>query len=120
MGGQGGKLTGDTVTYLGKKDVTELNGRKVTGADAWNEVFHMPFTSIKVNYTYYVTMNGTDVISHRIDYSTPGTPKVQHDLDSFRNVFKAPAECYKPNTLTCPDGKVQEWNTKYFSRGLRN
>ena len=34
------------ITYLGKKTTTGLNETKVT-ADAWNEVFNIPFTPDK-------------------------------------------------------------------------
>merc|ERR1712139_41229 len=113
-------------TYLGKIDTTELDGRAVK-ADAWNELFDLPFTKAKINYTYFVTVNGNETISHRIEYSVPGEPKVpagailygnftvQNDLDSFRDVFKAPSECLRPNTLKCPDSKIQQWERKYFT-----
>ena len=125
--GQAGKILKDNITYLGKLDTTELNGKPIK-ADAWNELFELPFTKDKVNYTYFVTIDGNDTITHRIDYSVPGLPKVpagailygnftvQHDLDSFRDLFKAPADCLKPNTLKCHPSKVQEWERKYFSR----
>ena len=73
-------------------------------------------------------MNGTDVITHRIDYSAPGDTKVkagsilygdfkvQHDLDTFRDVFKSPDVCHKPNTLKCTQENIEEWERKYFSR----
>lgn len=124
--GQAGKSLGDTVTYLGSVATTELGGKPVT-ADAWNEIFHLPFAkNVKVNYTYYVTTSGNDTITHRIDYSAPGADpgsilygdfQVQHDLDTFRDVFKSPAECHKPNTLKCNDAKTKEWDAKYFRRG---
>ena len=129
--GQAGKILKDKITYLGKLDTTELNGKPVT-ADAWNEIFDLPFTKDKVNYTYFVTVSGNETISHRIEYSVPGLPKVpagailygnftvQHDLDSFRDLFKAPADCLKRNTLKCPKHKVQEWERKYFSHGKHN
>ena len=66
--GMAGKLFNDKITYLGKKDTTELNNKPVKGADAWLETFTIPFTGVKVNYTYYVTTNGTDVVTHRIDF----------------------------------------------------
>lgn len=124
--GQAGRLLRDNITYLGKLQTTELNGKTVT-ADAWNELFNLPMTKDKINYTYFVTASGNDTITHRIDYSVPGLPKVpagailygnftvQHDLDTFRDVFKAPAECLKPNTLKCTKDKIQEWERKYFS-----
>ena len=125
--GQAGKILQDKITYLGKLNTTELNGKAVT-ADAWNELFDLPFTKAKINYTYFVTVNGNETISHRIEYSVPGEPKVQagailygnftvqHDLDSFRDVFKAPPECLKRNTLKCEKNKIQDWDRKYFSK----
>lgn len=124
--GQAGKLFGDKITYLGKRTTTGLDNSTTVTADAWNEVFNLPFSSVKINYTYYITIDGNETITHRIDYSAPGEPKVQaghilygdfkvqHDLDTFRDVFKAPAECLKPNVLSCPSDKVDEWDRKYF------
>ena len=40
----------------------------------------------------------------------------QHDLGTFRDTFKAPAACLKPNVLICPSAKVKEWERKYFRR----
>ena len=125
--GQASSLMHDNITYLGKRETTELNGTKVT-ADAWSELFDIPFTKHKLqaNYTFYVTKNGTDTITHRIDYAVAGQTsgeilfgdfKPQHDLDTFRKAFEAPAECLKPNTLTCPTKQMKEWDAKYFSRG---
>ena len=42
----------------------------------------------------------------------------QHDLDTFRDVFKAPADCLKPNVLICSSAKVKEWDSKNFSRSV--
>jgi hypothetical protein len=125
--GQGRQVPGDKIAYLGKVDTTELNGKAVEGADAWTELVPLPFTKIKINYTYYVTTNGTDVITHRIDYSEPGDPKaqdgsilygnfqVQHNLTEFRTVFEPPAECLKPNVLQCNGDQVKKWESEYFS-----
>jgi len=123
--GQAGPLLNDKVTYLGKKDTTGLNNEPVTGADTYFEEFDIPFAKLKANYTYYVTMNGTDVITHRIQYGVQGQTagvilygdfKVQHNLTEFRSLFEAPAECLKPNTLTCPSDKMEEWDRKYFNK----
>lgn len=124
--GQGERVRGDKIVYLGKRDTTELNGNPVKGADAWLEEIPLPFTKLVVNYTYYITTDGNDVITHRIDYGAGssastgsilyGDFKVQRNLTTFRDVFKAPAECLKPNTLTCPSDKVEEWERKYFNR----
>lgn len=118
--GNGGLL--DKVTYLGKQDTTELNDAVVKDADVYSDKFHLPFTKVGVNYTYFVTESNNDTITHRIDYSAPGASgsilygdfQVQHDIESFRSVFVPPAACLKPNTLKCSDNKVREWNQKYF------
>ena len=122
--GQAGALLQDKVTYLGKKDTTELGGNPVKSADAWFEQFDLPFTTRKINYTYYVTESGDDVITHRINYgggdskSTGnilyGDFQVQKNISSFRNVFEPPAACLKNNVLTCSQKKVKAWNKKYF------
>merc|ERR1712216_1005876 len=82
------------LTYFGKEDTTELNNKTVL-ADKWNSLG-------VINYTYFVTQQGNDTISHRIDYSVPMDPKlkagsilygdfqVQHDLDTFRQTFVPP------------------------------
>jgi hypothetical protein len=96
------------VKYLGKKDTTELNDTKVPGADVWSEKDHLPFTKDGVNYTYYITEQDTDVISHRIDFVDPtglgsilyGNFQVQHDLDAFRKTFVIPDACYG-NIMAC-------------------
>ena len=116
------------VAYLGLKDTTELNDKPVKGAEAWHTSFHLPFTkAAHVDYTYYVTHNttgnSTDVITHRIDYSVPGTKvkagsilygdfKVQHDLAAFRKKFYPPAQCTGPRVMSCNSEKVKEWNKK--------
>eukprot|EP00940_MAST-03C_sp_MAST-3C-sp2_P003191 g3191.t1 len=110
------------ISYLGKNDTTELNDKVVKDADVWAESFKIPFTKVSVNYTYFITTEGNDTISHRIDYGAPGAQgsilygdfQVVHDIDSFKSVFQPPAECLKRNVLTCSDKKVQEWNRKHF------
>jgi len=121
------------VTHFGANDIEDLDGA-VPGADTWNEIFALPFpgVDIKVNYTYYISQSGDDIISHRIDYSAPGDTDVQNgqilygnfvvkhadELDAFREVFKAPDECIKPNTLTCRSDDVEEWERKFFRGNL--
>ena len=116
------------ISHLGTNDITDLDG-PVAGADTWNEIFGIPFTPVKVNYTYYITQSGNDTISHRIDYSEPGDTHAQNgsilygnftvihadELDAFRSVFHAPAACLKNNVLTCNDAQKKAWNRKYFS-----
>ena len=120
-------------TYDGKHDTTELNGKNVTGADVWNMVQSIPFTKgkIGVNYTFYITKEGNDTISHRIDFSVPGDSKAQagailygdfqpqHDLPTFRKTFMPPAACLKNNVVTCNDAQLKKWNTKYPAMNMR-
>ena len=40
---------------------------------------------------------------------------MQHDLATFRDVFKAPPACLKRNVLKCHSDQVDEWDRKYFS-----
>jgi hypothetical protein len=103
------------VTYLGKRDTTELNNKPIAGADVWSEKDPLPFTHGKegVNYTYYITPNGTDWVSHRIDFAGPGADgsilygdfQIQPTakLDEFRKYFlnRVPAVCLHPNVLAC-------------------
>merc|ERR1712139_317414 len=99
-------------------DLDDLDGH-VAGADTWEE--DIKVFSATVKYTYYVTQSGDDIISHAIDYSAPGTSPgrilygnftVKHadELDAFREVFKAPAECLKNNVLHCNDDHVKKWD----------
>merc|ERR1712072_53040 len=117
------------VTYEGVHDTTELNNNPVKSAEVWNEVDKLPFTKAVVNYTYFVTRNNTDVITHRINYAVPGTKvqggsilfgdfKVQHNVTAFRDVFKPPAACNPKHVLLrCPPSKMKEWDQKYFMHG---
>jgi hypothetical protein len=119
--GQGKK---SEITHMEATDLDDLDGH-VTGADTWNEAIKILGAS--VTYTYYITQSGDDVISHAIDYVAPGaapgrilygnfTVKHAEELDAFREVFKAPAECLKPNTLRCDDNNVEKWERKFFRR----
>ena len=83
---------------------------------------------VGVNYTYYVTRNGTDIISHKISYSAPGADPgdilygnftVVHDIENFRQQFTPPAVCnpqgsHKGHALSCSGEKIKEWERKYF------
>jgi hypothetical protein len=123
--GEAGKSL-DKVKYLGKKDTTELNGNPVKDADVWQEHVKLPFTPLLVDYTYYITNNGSDVITHRIDWGVSdnssngvilyGDFQVQHNLTDFRTVFEPPADCLVPNVDQCQQSKVDEWEQKYFAR----
>lgn len=122
-----GQAKTSNITHFGTNDIQDLDGL-VSGADTWNEIIKLPFINVRVNYTYYITQSGDDVISHRIDYSEPGdthaqngqilygsfTVKHAEELDAFREVFKAPAACLKPNTLTCNSADTEKWDRKFF------
>merc|ERR1712139_732124 len=96
-------------------------GNKTILADVWHEEFPLPLTKFKIKYDYFITTNGTDTITHRIDFDGNvsgsigailyGDFEVQHDIESFRSVFEPPAECLKPNTLKCTSEHVEKWNT---------
>jgi len=106
------------VTYQGKVDTTELNNKTVL-ADKWNSLG-------VVNYTYFVTQQGNDTISHRIDYSVPMDPKlkagsilygdfqVQHDLDTFRQTFVPPPQCLGKGVMSCDGDHIQRVERKHF------
>ena len=110
-------------TYLGKHDTEELNNKTVTGADVWSQVTTLPFAKkLAVNYTFYITKQGNDTISHRIDFIVPGQTagsilygdfQPQHDLAAFRKTFMPPAPCLKKNVLPCADGFAQKIAKKY-------
>lgn len=120
-----GQSTKSEITYFGTNDIEDLDGA-VAGAETWNEVYKMPLIGIQVNYTYYITRSGDDIISHRIDFSELSSAqngqilygnfvaKHADELDAFRDVFKAPEECLQPNTLTCMDSDTEEWDRKFF------
>merc|ERR1712167_214744 len=114
-----------TTKYLGLKDTTELNGNPVKQAEAWSEQDKLPFTKLHVDYTFFITRNGSDIITHRIDFAAAGTGvnassilygnfQPQHNLTALREAFMPPPVCLKPNTLKCNDKKVAEWEKKYF------
>lgn len=120
-------------TYGGKHDTTELNGKNVTGADVWNVIQSVPLTGgkIGINYTYFVTKEGNDTITHRINYSVPGDSKVQagailygdfqpqHDLATFRKTFMPPAVCLGKGVMSCGNAQLKKWNTKYPAMNMR-
>ena len=62
----------------------------------------------------YVTENGTDTITHRIDQTYPGGNatilfgdfQVQHDLEAFRKQFVVPPQCQHTNLLPCNQATV--------------
>lgn len=115
-------ITHDTVTYGGNVQTQELYNKTVQ-ADLWEETFNLPFTKEKVTYNYYVSGQGSDIITHRIDYGVTNTTagtilygdfKVIHNLTDFASVFEPPQECLKPNVLKCPSSHVKKVYKKYF------
>ena len=44
------KLFGDNITYLGKRMTTGLDNTTKLTTDAWNEIFKLPFTEVKVSF----------------------------------------------------------------------
>lgn len=118
--------THPVVSYLGKQRTTELYNKSVV-ADAWRETIHLPFAKkATINYTYYVTVNSSDVISHRIDFQSPavdgsilyGNFQVQHDIAQFRKTFVVPPECQHNNILSCNTGTVERLAKKFHPHTL--
>merc|ERR1712107_696845 len=116
---------GTKVDFVGFEDTTELNENPVKSAEHWKMRTKLP-GKIGIGYEYFVhRTNNSDVISHRIDFNVSGADipggsilygdfQVQHDLDSFRDVFTPPAECMKNNVLKCPSQQVQSWEKNHF------
>merc|ERR1712151_682520 len=87
---------------------------------------NLPIGKVSVGYEYFIhRTEDSDVISHRIDYNVSGVDgpggtilygdfQVQHDVDTFKDVFTPPAECLKPNVLKCPSQQVQSWEKNHF------
>jgi hypothetical protein len=116
-----GKLSRVKVQFDGFIDTTELYDKVILGAEQWSEKHHL----MNVNYSYHLHRedNG-DVISHRIDYTAPGTPPgsitygnftVQHDYDAFKQAFfTLPAACQSTQMFACNDARVEQIERKYF------
>merc|ERR1711920_104193 len=114
------------VSFVGYEDTTELNDNPVQGAEHWKQATKLPFTNVSVGYDYFLhRTDAGDVISHRIDYTVAGAQvpagsilygdfEVQHDIDTFKQVYTPPAACLKPNVLQCPDQQVASWEAQYF------
>jgi hypothetical protein len=113
------------VKYVGVEDTQDLDG-DVKNAEVWSERDHLPLTKLGVNYTYYITRNGADIITHKIHFSAPGAIgeilygnfTVVKDIESFRKAFTIPDMCYpqgsgKGHALNCGN-KAREWEKKYF------
>merc|ERR1712187_1028060 len=116
-----------TVSFVGYENTTELNDNPVAGAEHWLEHNNFHVKGLAVDYDYFVhRTDAGDIISHRIQYNVSGDDdvpagsilygdfQVQHDLDSFKDVFTPPAECLKTNVLKCPSQQVQSWEKNHF------
>jgi len=116
-------LSKDTVTYGGNVQTEELYNKTVQ-ADLWKEEFNLPFTrKYKVDYDYYVSEQGSDVITHRIEYGVTNTTsglilygdfKVVHNLTEFASIFEPPVQCLKRNVLKCSSKHVKNVYKKHF------
>merc|ERR1711976_558502 len=115
------------VNFVGYEDTTELNDNPVSGAEHWLSHSNFIIQKLALDYDYFVhrTDEG-DVVSHRIQYNVSGDDdvpagtilygdfQVQHDLDTFKQVFTPPAKCLKANVLKCPSQQVQSWERTHF------
>lgn len=112
--------------FKGYKDTTELSDNPVKHAEHWNEIDKLPFTKgLGVSYDYYITRNGSDVTSHRIDYTAPSVPPgsilygnftVIHNLTALKELFKIPDVC--KNAMSCGPGQVAKWERTYFKHSF--
>merc|ERR1712217_616797 len=116
------------VNYLGLNDTTELNDNPVKQAEHWQEVDKLPLTKgLGVSYDHFITRSAPDIISHRIDYTAPGTSPgsilygnftVAHNLTAHQNLFKVPEQCRSSQIMSCNPGKVTMWEEKYFKHSF--
>lgn len=106
------------VTYMGLVNTTELGGATVL-AERWHEEDTVAFGAAHVTYDYFITRDGDDVITHRIDFGASGVDpgsilysdfKVQHNLTQFAKTFEIPAECEQ--AIRCPDDHMAEWGVQ--------
>jgi len=113
------------VTFAGYEDTTELYDTPVAQAEHWHESDKIPLSYLTAEYDYFVTREGDDVISHRINYVVEGDVPpgeilyanftVQHDLDAFiQSEFQLPPQCDRNNLLYCGDNRIEKWEAKYF------
>lgn len=111
------------VSFAGYVNTTELHELPVVGAERWVETDKIPFG--KASYEYFITRQGEDIITHRINYGGSGVNpgsilygnfSVQHDVTEFAKTFAEPTmDC----SLQCPDELVAKWESSYFSRNSR-
>eukprot|EP00931_Biecheleriopsis_adriatica_P012480 TRINITY_DN113633_c0_g1_i1.p1 TRINITY_DN113633_c0_g1~~TRINITY_DN113633_c0_g1_i1.p1 ORF type:complete len:269 (+),score=42.14 TRINITY_DN113633_c0_g1_i1:97-807(+) len=109
------------VTFAGFENTTELDNKTILNAEHWVNTELIPGASVQ--YDYFLTRDGDDIITHRIEYGATKIPSgvilygnftVQHNLDEFSKTFAVPSEdC----SFQCPDEKIREWEAKYFRRG---
>jgi len=120
-----------SVRFAGVEDTTELGNKTVKGAEHWEEIDRIPFAkNFSVQYDYYITRNGKDIISHRIDYKAPGQIgsilygdfQPQQNVSAFRETFKIPKVCYPQgeggHAMACDGNKIRQWEKKYFHSGV--
>ena len=107
------------VTYKGMVNTTGLDPNTPILAEHWHEEDTVAFGAAHVTYDYYITRDGKDVITHRINYGAsrvdPGAIlyadfKVQHNLTEFAKTFDIPAECEQ--AIQCPDAHGAEWGVQ--------
>merc|ERR1712048_873604 len=126
------------VNFVGLEDTTELNDNPVHQAEHWHQNTTI-FLKTSAAYEYFITRNendaGEDIISHRIDFGAEGPNgpitggsilysnfQVQHDVDSFKQVFAVPEVCQRANLLKCNGKQVESWEQANFKHDafLRN
>ena len=102
-----------SIKYMGIVNATALDdqGNNVTvRAERWHESDTLAFGAAHASYDYYITREGDDVITHRIEYGADGVNpgiivygdfEVQHNLTAFASVFKIPPQCEQ--AMQCPN-----------------
>ena len=98
---------------MGVVNTTALDeqGNNVTvSAERWHEQDTLPFGVAHATYDYYISREGDDIITHRIEYGADGINpgiivyggfQVQHNLTAFKESFQIPAQCEQ--AMQCPD-----------------
>lgn len=110
------------IKYMGMQNTTGLDNVTVL-AERWHEDDTVAFGVAHVSYDYFITREGEDVITHRIDYGAskiePGAIlyadfQVQHNLTEFEQVFQISDECQK--AMQCPDSLLAKWDMPAVSK----
>lgn len=108
-----------TINYMGVVNTTALDsqGNNVTiTAERWHEKDTLPLGVVHATYDFYITRQGDDVLTHRIEYGADGVNpgiivygdfQVQHNLTAFQEVFAIPDECKE--AMQCPDEFFADW-----------